>query len=187
MQLGLQRQAALNNRARQQGEEAAEAARLALEGESLRAQLASAEGDTLIVRAPFDAVVLSVAQRTPGSVIAAGAELCRLARRPAKPVARLLLPESGVPQLVYGQAVRLELAAYPYQRHGAVEAMLTWVSPAQVPVGNTSTFIALATPDFKTRLALRVGMGGEARIIIARRTLWQRVVEPLQALKERLR
>lgn len=189
MQLGLQRQAALNTRARQQGEEAAEAARLKLEGEALRAQLAGAEGDTLIVRAPFDAVVLSLAQRTPGSVIAAGSELCRLARRPAKPVARLLLPETGVPRLAVGQPVRLEVAAYPYQRHGVVEATLTWVSPAQVAVGNTSTFIALANPDPRTRdgLALRVGMGGEARVIIDRRTLAQRGLEPLRALREKLR
>ena len=186
-QLALQRQERVIARARQHTDEQAEGEKLRVQLAALREQLADSAGDVKSVRAPYDAVVLSVLQRTPGSVVTAGAELCQLARLDAHPRVRLSLSEAGVPKLRTGQPVRLFLAAFPYQRHGTVPAEIAWVSPAPVTGGDGPGFFALADlrPVADGGLAVRVGMNGEARILTGRRTLLARALEPLRALRER--
>ena len=188
-QLTLQRQERVTARARARIDEQADAEKLRVQLAALREQLADSAGEMKSVRAPHDAVVLSVLQRTPGSVIATGAELCQLARPDARPRARLTLPESGVPRLRVGQPVRLFLAAFPYQRHGTVMATVAWISPAPVSTEDTAGFIALADPlsAGTNSLAVRIGMNGEARILVGRRTLLDQLLEPLRALRERAR
>ena len=53
------------------------------------------EQDLLSIRAPYDAVVISLAQRSAGTVVQNGQELCQLARAEAQPHARLTIKESG--------------------------------------------------------------------------------------------
>lgn len=186
-QLALQRQDRVTARARARIDEQADTEKFRLQITALREQLADCVGDVRFVRAPYDAVVLSVLQRTPGSVLATGTELVQLARLDARPRARLTLPENGVPRLRVGQRVRLFLAAFPYQRHGTVTATVAWVSPAAVDTAGATGFIALADlhPAAASPLPVRVGMNGEARILVGRRTLLERLLEPLRALRER--
>lgn len=186
-QLALQRQERVIARARARTDEQADGEKLRVQLAALREQLADSAGDVKSVRAPYDAVVLSVLQRTPGGVVAAGTELCQLARLDARPRARLTVPQSGVPKLHPGQPVRLFLAAFPYQRHGAVAAEVAWVSPAPVTGIDGTGFVALADlrPVATGGLAVRVGMNGEARILTGRRTLLARALEPMRALRER--
>lgn len=186
-QLTLQRQDRVTARARARIDEQADAEKLRLQIAALREQLADSAGDVRFVRAPYDAVVLSVLQRTPGSVLATGTELVQLARLEARPRARLTLPENGVPRLRVGQPVRLFLTAFPFQRHGTVAATVAWISPAAVDTVGATGFIALADlrPAVASPLSVRVGMNGEARILVGRRTLLERLLEPLRALRER--
>jgi len=186
-QLALQRQDRVTARARARTDEQAEAEKLRVQIAALREQLADSAGDVRSVRAPYDAVVLSVLQRTPGSVVATGAELCQLARLDARPRAQLTLPETGVARLRVGQPVRLFLAAFPFQRHGAARASIAWISPAAVNTAGAPGFLALADfpLDATNALPLRVGMNGEARILVGRRTLLDRLLEPMRALRER--
>lgn len=186
-QIALQRQDRVTARARARTDEQAEGENLRTQIAALREQLAETQDDLRLVRAPYDAVVLSVEQRTPGSMAAAGTELCQLARINARPRARLTLPESGLPQLTLGQPARLFLTAFPYQRHGAIPADIAWISPAAIHTPEGPRFLALA--DLRTNaphaLPLRVGMSGQARILVGRRTLAARVLDPLRALRER--
>ncbi|MBA3387140.1 MAG: hypothetical protein H0T95_11085 [Chthoniobacterales bacterium] len=121
-----------------------------------------------------------------------GQELCQLARLDAKPRARLLLAESGLPKLAIGQRVRFFFEAYPYQRYGAVNAKLDWISPSVVSFPEGPRFIALASldeaPDRRAKpLALRVGMRGEARVVVGRRTMIEYAFEPVRQLRENAR
>ncbi len=188
-QLAFQRQELVSARARLRADEQAEAEKLRVQISTLQEQTQDSMGDIKTVRAPYDAVILHLVQRTPGGVVAAGAELCHLARLDSRPRARLLLPEAGVPRLAAGQQARLFVDSFPYQRHGTVVAQIAWVSPAPVIAGSERRFIALAdlrvAPD--SQLPLRVGMGGEARILVGRRTLLESAIEPLRGLRERLR
>ena len=118
--------------------------------------------------------------------VAQGEVLAQLARVDATLQARLQLPEEAVPQLRIGQAARLQLDAWPYQRHGSVPASLRWISPTPVEQATGRGFIADARIG-ATPLALRAGMRGVARVEIGRRTLAERALEPLRAAHERMR
>ncbi len=188
-QLALERKEMETVRERQRADETADAEKRRMQTATLEAQLADSSGDLTAVRAPYDAIVLRVLQRTPGGMVAMGAELCHLARVDSKLQARLLVPQAGIPRLVVGQRVRLFLDAFPYQRHGTLPAKITWLSPAPVIVDGVRHFIATAElePMPAPGLAVLPGMDGEARVLVGRRTLAERALEPLRALREQTR
>jgi hemolysin D len=180
-------------RGRQRSDEAADVQKLKLRMDALKRDLAGASDDLLTIRAPYDAVVISLAQRNAGSVVQAGAELCQLARVDAMPHARLLLKEQGLPRLAVGQQVRLFFAAFPYQRYGTVTGRLDWISAAAVAFEEGRHFTAAASLDRTfifvkaEQRPLRVGMKGEARIMVGSRRLIEYAFEPVRQLRENLR
>lgn len=188
-QLVLQRQELETARARERIEEASQAEKTKIQLTALERQLADCQADVKTVRAPYNAIVLSLKQRNVGSVVAAGAELGQLARQDSRPRARLWLPETALPKVKPMQEVRLRYEAYPYQRYGSVSAKLAWVSPAAIAGPQGPAFQAACELDPKASATVqpRVGMRGEARIIVGRRTLLEKVLEPLRMIGERMR
>ena len=180
-------------RSRQRGEEEVEIAKLKVRIAALKADLENAQQNLLSIPAPYDAVVLSLAQRNAGSVVQNGQELCQLAPLESKPRARLALNESSLSRLAVGQRVRLFFEAYPYQRYGAASAKLGWISPSTIASAEGPHFVALASLDqngFKVRgqpHPLRVGMRGEARVVVGRRAIIEYAFEPLRKLREGMR
>jgi multidrug resistance efflux pump len=181
------------DRARQRADEASEVTKFTLRIDALKLRLANAAGERLTIRAPYDAVVTSLAQRNAGTVITAGQELCQLARVDALPLARLSLNERGLPKLATGQRVRLFFDAFPYQRYGTAAGTLEWISPAAVSSAEGQMFVARA-PLAQTWIRaggreqqLRAGMKGEARIVVGRRRLIEYAFEPVRQLRENLR
>lgn len=175
---------------RLRSEQLAEIEKLKYRLSGFKGDLQNSSEDLLSIRAPYDAVVISRAQRNPGSVVQAGQELCQLARIDAHPQARLVVQEAALPKLRVGQRVRFFLDAYPYQRYGTVDATLDWISPSAVTTLEGPRFVALASPDEsagskrKTPLILRVGMRGEARIMVGKRTMIESFFEPIKQLRE---
>jgi multidrug efflux pump subunit AcrA (membrane-fusion protein) len=190
-QVTLDRQRMETEHARQRDELVAEIEKLKFRVKALKSDLENSELNMLSVRAPYDGVVISLAQRNAGSVVQNGQELCQLARIDAKPHARLLFGESGLPKLAVGQRVRFFFAAFPYQRYGAVDAKLNWISPSAVSSPDGSHFVGLASLDenkkSKSKVQPRVGMRGEARIVVGRRTLIEYAFEPIRQLRENIR
>ena len=181
------------DRARERDEEKSVGVKMALEITALEAALEDAGDGQVSVRAPYDAVVLTLAQRNAGNVVQPGSELCRLARIDAAPHARLHIFEQGLPRLSAGQSVRFFFEAFPYQRYGTVTGKLDWISPAAVAAEGDRHFIADASLDRREisvagqpRL-LRVGMKGEARVIVGSRTLLEYAFEPVRQIQENLR
>ncbi|MEA3207288.1 MAG: rane fusion protein hemolysin [Chthoniobacter sp.] len=180
-------------RARQRSDEQAAVQNLKSRIEALRRDLESSKNDLLSVRAPYDAVVLSVARRSSGDVVQAGQELCQLARLNATPRARLFLKEQGMSRLAQGLRVRLFLDGFPYQRYGTVTGRLDWISPAAISSPEGPHFVATMSLD-RTFIQvkgeprpLRAGMKGEARIIVGSRRLVEYAFEPVRQLRENLR
>ena len=107
------------------------------------------------------------------------------------PVA-LLLPETGLPRLAVGQRMRFFAAAFPYQRYGTLTGTLSWISPSAVSSRDGQQFVAVATLDRDAfqigtqSVPLRVGMRGEARIVVGNRTLIEYALEPVRQLRENL-
>ena len=191
-QVTLDRQRMESVHARERDEQVAEIEKLKFRVKALQSDLENSELNMLSVRAPYDGVVISLAQRNSGSVVQNGQELCQLARIDAKPHARLRFSEAGLPKLAIGQRVRFFFDAFPYQRYGAVNARLNWISPSAVSSPDGTHFVGLAAleSDEKTRkkpLSLRVGMRGEARVVVGRRTLIEYAFEPIRQLRENIR
>jgi multidrug resistance efflux pump len=188
-QVKLERQEMANEHTRKRAEEAAEVEKLKVKIGALKADLENSQQNLLTIRAPYDAVVISLAQRNVGSVVQSGQELCQLARADTKPVARLSLNESGLAKLNVNQPVRFFFDAYPYQRYGAVVGKLDWVSPSAVAASSGQTFVGLASIDEalnRRHLSLKPGMKGEARIRVGSHTLLQYAFEPLQHLSDKM-
>ncbi len=193
LQANLERKQLETERLRHRSEEESELQKINLRIEALKRQLEDCEGDLMIIRAPYRGVVLSVPQRTAGNVVQNGQELCQLARLEGPLRARLHAQESGLPKLATGQKVRLFFEAFPYQRYGTITGELEWISPAAVSARDSQTFLARANMhelQFRSggqTKPLRVGMKGEARILVGSRTLVEYAFEPIRQLREQLR
>ena len=175
---------------RRRSEKLAEIEKLKYRLAAFKGDLENSEQDLLSIRAPYDAVVISLAQRSPGSVVQNGQELCQLARAEAQPHARLVIKETGLPRLSVGQRARFFFDAFPYQRYGAVDAKVDWISPSIVASAEGPRFVALASLDDtrtakrKQPLPVRVGMRGEARIVVGKRTMIESAFDPIRQLRE---
>ncbi len=192
-QTRLKRHRAVVDRSRHLDGETTEITRLEHRIASLQEDLKHAEGNRLTVRAPYDAVVISLARRNTGGVVVPGDLLCHLTPRGTVIEGRLLVDGEGASRLVPGQTVRLFFDAFPYQRHGVVPGRVVWISPATVTGPEGSHFPAVASLDRMEIEAhgrstpLRVGMTGEARTIVGHRTLVEYAFEPIRRLREDLR
>ncbi len=191
-QVKLERQQMESEHSRLRAENVAEIEKLKMRLTALKDDLENSQQNMLTVRAPYAGVVISQVQQNAGSVVQNGQELCQLAPTDAKPRAQLTLGEAGLPKLTSSQRVRLFFDAFPYQRYGIVNATLDWVSPSGVSSPQGQHFSGFASLD-KTELtkphplALRVGMGGEARIVVGQRTMIEYAFEPIRQLRENMR
>ena len=193
-QANLDRQRMITERARLRGEELSEIEKLKMRVEALRSDLENTNKSMLTVRSPYDGVVISIDQRSVGGVVQQGQVLCQLSPHDAKPRARMLLMEAGLAKLAIGQKVRLFFEAYPYQRYGAVDGKLDWISPSAVASSDGSHFVAAASLNRTTiparggqGLPLRVGMKGDAHVVVGHRTLIEYAFEPIRQLRESMR
>ena len=192
-QITLDRQRMQMEHARQRGEQQSEIENLKTRIAALKTDLENSRENLLTIRSPSDGVIISMDQRTEGSVVQQGAVLCQLAPKDAKPpVARLAVNEAGLPRLAVSQKVRYFFDAFPYQRYGAVKGTLNWISPSAIVASDGPHFIALASLDRSSipgkkkgqEMPLRVGMKGQAHIVVGNRTPIEYVLEPIHQLRE---
>jgi len=193
-QNNLDRERMQTEHGRIRGEQAAEIEKLKFRIAALKADLENAQENMLTVRSPYDGVIISMEHRTVGSVIQQGEVLCQLAQENAKLRARMVINDAGLSKLAVAQKVRYFFEAFPYQRYGAVNGKLDWISPSAVTSTEGPRFVALASLErtampggtTKTPLPLRVGMKGEAHIIVGVRTMIEYAFEPVRQLRENM-
>jgi multidrug resistance efflux pump len=193
-QVNLDRERMETEHARQRGEQQSEIEKLKMRIGALKTDLENTQQNLLTVRSPYEGVITSMDQRTVGSFVQQGQVLCQLAPKDAKPRARMMLTEAGLPKLAIAQRVRYFFEAFPYQRYGAVTGKLDWISPSAVTTAEGSHFVALGSldryeisPRAGQVLPLRVGMRGEAHIIVGGRTLIEYAFEPIRQLRESMK
>jgi len=193
-QVNLDRERMETEHARQRAEQQSEIEKLKMRIGGLKTDLENTHQNLLTVRSPYEGVITSMDQRTVGSFVQQGQVLCQLAAKDAKPRARMTLNEAGLPKLVITQRVRYFFEAFPYQRYGAVTGKLDWISPSAVTTAEGSHFVALGSldryeisPRAGQVLPLRVGMRGDAHIIVGGRTLIEYAFEPIRQLRESMK
>jgi multidrug efflux pump subunit AcrA (membrane-fusion protein) len=188
----LQRQQMADEQARQRADQQTEITKLKIRLEAQRSERGDSDRSLVSIRSPYKAVVISVSANNQGSVVQSGQELCQLARADGKLKVRLLIEESGLARLAVGQRMRFFADAYPYQRYGSLAGTLSWISPSAVTSRDGQQFVALANLDRESFSVpgyagmLRVGMKGEARVVVGSRTLIEYVLEPIRQLRENL-
>jgi multidrug resistance efflux pump len=193
-QVNLDRERMETEHARQRGEQQSEIEKLKMRIGALKTDLENTQQNLLTVRSPYEGVITSMDQRSVGSFVQQGQVLCQLAPKDAKPRARMMLTEAGLPKLAIAQRVRYFFEAFPYQRYGAVTGKLDWISPSAVTTAEGSHFVALGSldryeisPRAGQVLPLRVGMRGQAHIIVGGRTLIEYAFEPIRQLRESMK
>jgi multidrug resistance efflux pump len=193
-QVTLDRERMETEHARQRGEEQTEIEKLKMRIGALKKDLENTQQNLLMVRSPYDGVVISMDQRTAGSFVQQGQVLCQLAPKGSKPRARMSLNEAGLPRLAVAQRIRYFFEAFPYQRYGTITGKVDWISPSAVTTTEGSRFVALGSLDsyeISSRagqaLPLRVGMKGSAHIIVGGRTLIEYAFEPIRQLRENMK
>jgi multidrug resistance efflux pump len=193
-QVTLDRQRMETEHARQRGEEQAEIEKLKMRIGPLKKDLENAQHNLLTIRSPYEGVVISMDQRTTGSFVQQGQVLCQLAPKGSKPRARMMLNEAGLPRLAVAQRVRYFFEAFPYQRYGTITGKVDLISPSAVTTTEGSRFVALGSLDsyeISSRagqaLPLRVGMKGDAHVIVGSRTLIEYAFEPIRRLRESMK
>jgi len=193
-QVNLDRERMETEHARQRGEQQSEIEKLKMRLGALKIDLENTQQNLLTVRSPYEGVITSMDQRTVGSFVQQGQILCQLARKYAKTRTRMTLNEAGLPKLAITQRVRYFFEAFPYQRYGAVSGKLDWISPSAVTTAEGSHFVALGSldryeisPRAGQVLPLRVGMRGDAHIIVGGRTLIEYAFEPIRQLRESMK
>lgn len=158
----------------------------------------------LIVRAPQDGV-LSAVLAEPGQAVAPSSALASLVPQGAVLQAQLYAPSSAVGFVRPGQAVRLRLEAFPYQKFGPLEGRVLQVSRTPLAAGELATqALAGAQPArpgealFRITVALdeaalaqwpqplSAGMRLQADVQLERRRLVEWLFEPLFGLQQRL-
>ncbi|HQU50323.1 MAG TPA: HlyD family efflux transporter periplasmic adaptor subunit, partial [Casimicrobiaceae bacterium] len=106
--------------------------------------------DSVEIRAPYAGTVKDVDARGPGTVVAAGAPLVTLVPAGDELVAEVLVRHEDAGFVHHGQAARVKLVAYPFQKYGTIDGRVTHVAPdATEPSADRP-----ATSGYRVRIAL---------------------------------
>src|SRR5438093_11564621 len=114
---------------------------------ALKTDLENTRQILLILRSPYEGVIISMDQRTVGSFVQQGQVLCQLAPRDSKPRARMTLNEAGLPKLAVAHRIRYFFEALPYQRYGTVTGKIDWISTPAVTTTDAFRRVAFCSLD----------------------------------------
>lgn len=173
------------------------------ERDALREQLEKASRRQHLVRlaAPVDAVVLEIAKLSPGSIVREAETFFTLVPLDVVLEAEAQIDSADVGYVKTGDAVRLKIDAYPFQRHGMLHASVRSISQdaykrdASTPGGISSAYylarITLVEPrleNMKPEARLLPGMTLNAEIVVGDRSVISYLVWPLtKGLHEAIR
>lgn len=168
----------------------AQTARAALAQQVTQAELA--EG--YVLTAPVAGIVTGLTGRI-GQRVRPEQPVMMIVPAEAKPNAELRVQTSAAGFLAPGQEVRLAVDAFPYQRFGTIQGRIESISSAALPSGDEKgagasylVTVRLARPwvdAFGRPQPLLPGMTVSARIITAKRSLFEWLFEPVLAVGRR--
>lgn len=144
----------------------------------------------LLVLAPVSGVVTEVTTTQPGDKIQSNAPLGGIAPENARPVVKIEIAEQDRAFLREGQRVKLKFNAFPYQRYGAIDGMLEYISPATKASMPTKQpvyegRVTLARTDYLIggmKYPLRYGMTATAEIVVRERRLIDFALDPFRQI-----
>ncbi len=146
--------------------------------------------DLTEITAPVDGTVLEVADRSTGSVLREAETLVTLVSDGADLYVEANVPSRDVSYLKIGDAVRVKLEAYPFQRFGTANGVLNVISADSVPlkaddakselVYKTKIRITDSPKDLAKRgIRIRPGLVASAEIKTGKRSIASYILNPV--------
>jgi HlyD family secretion protein len=144
----------------------------------------------LLVLAPVSGVITEVTTTQPGDKIQANTPLGGIAPANARPVVKVEIAEQDRAFLREGQRVKLKFNAFAYQRYGAIDGTLAYISPAAKPSVRTKlpvyegrvtlarNYYAIGDANYP----LRYGMTATAEIVVRERRLIDFALDPFRQI-----
>ena len=103
--------------------------------------------DLVVLNSPVDGVVLDVAKRSVGSVVAAGEPLITVVQANAELVAEAMINSSDIGYAHVGDNVVVKVDAFPYQTHGMMKGRLLSISEESFGPGGPDGVLPKSTAD----------------------------------------
>lgn len=159
----------------------------------------SVKAGMLEIRSPTNGVVKDLAVTTRGAVVAAGALLMNVVPVGETLQAEVLLKNEDVGFVSTGQAARVKVAAYPFQKYGMLDGKVSLVSadaadPRQTPQGQGPqltyrALVGLDAPSLRSaatgeQLSLSPGMLVTAEIHQGQRTVLEYLLSPVRKVTQ---
>jgi HlyD family secretion protein len=158
--------------------------------------VAERKNKLIVLRAPADGVVLTVGQRSIGSVAKEAETLFTLVPRESDIEAEVEIESADIGRLRVGDPVRIKLEALPYQRYGTIDGKVRVISANSFEPDKSefrSNKGELGPRFFRARIALGAwqlrdlppdfrlipGMTGTAEIIVGKRTIISYLLNPI--------
>jgi len=146
----------------------------------------------LVVKAPVSGVVTYVSATQPGETAEGDAPLVVMAPTKVDKTLAIRIPEADRGMLRAGQAVRVKFNAFPFQRYGAIDGVLEYISPGALQDEDGGLYyegrVGLERDRYRRDgedLLVRYGMTATAEIAVEKRRIIDLVIDPFRKLKQR--
>jgi HlyD family secretion protein len=158
---------------------------------SARIRFETLDNDNFLqIVAPVSGVVTDLTSTQPGDKVQANAPLGGIAPNKSRSVVKVEIAENDRAFLREGLPVKLKFNAFPYQRYGAIDGTLEYVSPATKPSSQTKLPVYEARISLErdyyqvagTRYPLRYGMTAAVEIIVRERRLIDLALDPFRQI-----
>jgi multidrug resistance efflux pump len=147
------------------------------------------ERDLYLVKAPLDGAVIGLVGLVDGSYVQTGQQIGDISPT-SDFVFDVSVPPKDIGRIFKGQAVKMQVDAYPYTVWGLLPGRVSRVSVDYVQESERNgTFRVIVQPErdgLQTRDGLtgplKKGMTGNARFFVARRSLWELLYQSMDNL-----
>ncbi|WP_229381113.1 HlyD family efflux transporter periplasmic adaptor subunit [Shewanella psychropiezotolerans] len=183
----------LNDKARLPFEKQQQISQLQIELSKLsNMKVSIQEGSNLLVKAPISGVVTSI-KLNIGEFASSGDYLVTIIPADSKLEAEVYIPTRAIAFVRKGDEVRLRLDAFPFQKFGMAQGVVSHVSKSIVFASETTSTLSFDEPVYKVTIQLLqqyiMAYGNETKLIpglllqadinTGKRTLMEWLLEPL--------
>jgi membrane fusion protein len=162
-------------------------------------RLSIGQGSSMVLTAPFDGVV-GVVQAKPGQTLAPTQPVMQVLGANTQLEAEVYAPTRAIGFVSVGQEVRLMYDAFPYEQYGTFRGTITEISRSAIAPQDVTAPIKPETTTYRVRIRLdeqsvmafgqaypvQPGMTLKANIILERQSFFSWLMEPVNAIRNRL-
>ncbi|MFN3425617.1 MAG: HlyD family efflux transporter periplasmic adaptor subunit [Novosphingobium meiothermophilum] len=163
-------------------------------------RMAVQQGSSAVLTAPFDGIV-GVVQAKPGQTLNAQQPVMQILGANTVLEAELYAPTRAIGFARVGQDVRLMYDAFPYEQYGTFTGTITEISRSVIAADEVTAPVKPEAPSYRIRVRLgeqavrafgqsypvQPGMTLKANIILERQSFLDWLLEPVNAIRNRLK